>query len=277
MLRLNGGSEEGRVHVVTVLEDGRLITASEGGWFNNSVERRLTAAGVQLLRDELDATGLTFLTSADYMPVAIPGVEPLPYGGVGPALEVGLSGGETAVISWYLFPDVLGDYFQPQPEAEVLEALATRLSTLDEWLPANAWADANARPYAPARYRIYIERVTDAQWAQNGGNLNDLVESATVSWPLDEGIDAFGDVVGNVAPGPDAMRCGVVSADEASATIEALETAGVPLGDSIYSSYSAGQYELKDRAASRVVFITFERMMPDETNCDVAVFRHLTH
>jgi hypothetical protein len=279
VVRLNGGSEEGRIHVVTVLEDGRVITTSaEGGPIDaspfHSVERRLTVAGVQLLRDELDATGLTFLTSADYMPVANPGVEPPPYGGAGPALEVGLSGGGTVVINWYLFRDGEPDYFQPQPEAEALEALATRLSTLDEWLPANAWADASARPYAPARYRIYIDRVTDAQWAQMGRNLNDLVDSATVSWPLDQGIDAFGDVMGNVAPGPDARRCGVVSAEEASTTIEALAAAGVPRGAFAFSFYPAGYYELKDGAASRVVFITFERMMPDETSCDGAELRY---
>jgi len=79
VLRLMGGGEAGRVHLLTVLDDGRIITSDDQGVY---VERRLTAAGVQLLRDELDATGLTD-TSADYSPVANPGVEPPAYGGAG--------------------------------------------------------------------------------------------------------------------------------------------------------------------------------------------------
>jgi hypothetical protein len=148
-------------------------------------------------------------------------------------------------------------YYEPSPKRGALDALATRLSTLDEWLPANAWAGrlADARPYAPARYRIFIEK---QQW---GGSLDDLpVESATVSWPLDEGIDAFGDVVENVAQGPDALRCGVVSAAEATAVIEALEAAG--------ATGATPGFTLGDRATSRVVSIYFERMMPDETSCE---------
>jgi hypothetical protein len=91
----------GREHLVTVLEDGRIITISGR---NPAVERRLTAAGVQLLRDELDATCLTFLASADYFPVSKPGVEPPPYGYDGRALEVGLPDGGTAMITWVLPP-----------------------------------------------------------------------------------------------------------------------------------------------------------------------------
>ena len=117
VFRLEGGGEGGRVHLVTVLDDGRIITT---GGANPLIERRLTAAGVQLLRDELHATGLTFLASADYSPVAKPGVEPPPYGGAGPAIEVGLPGGGTATISWFFFGDTEQDYFQPQPEAEAL-------------------------------------------------------------------------------------------------------------------------------------------------------------
>ncbi len=259
VLRLESGGEMGRIHVVTVLEDGRIITTSAQGGANPYVERRLTAAGVQLLRDELHATGLTD-TSAYYPPVAKPGVE-IGWGGAGPALEVGLSGGGTAVISWVFMNDPEHLNWEPQPEAEALDALYARLSTLDEWLPASAWADANARPYAPARYRIVIERV---QW---DGSLDELpVESATVSWPLDGGIDAFGDVMEDLAGQPfDATRCGVVSAEQATAVIEALEAAGATPSDQTYIHFALG-----DRASSRVVHIFLERIMPDETSCEGA-------
>jgi hypothetical protein len=258
VLRLDSGTDLGLYHVVTVLEDGRIITTSGQGAANPFVERRLTAAGVQLLRDELDATRLTD-TSANYPPVPKPGIEPPGRGHGGHALEVGLSGGGTAVISWVGVADDEDLYYEPSPEREALDALAARLSTLDEWLPANAWADANARPYAPARYRIYIYSL---EW---GGSLDDLpVEVATVSWPLDEAIDAFGDVMLDPAGQPVEGRCGVVSAEEATAVMEALEAAGARLeGQTWWITSSLG-----DRANDREVRIILEWIMPDETSCE---------
>ena len=130
VVRLDGAGEAGRVHLLTVFDDGRVLLARPDGQGGMSapVERRLTAAGVELVRAELAATGLTD-ASADYNPVPNPGVEPPGYGGAGPSLEVGLPDGGTAVITWYLFADTEQDYWQPQPEAEALDALAARLST----------------------------------------------------------------------------------------------------------------------------------------------------
>jgi len=115
-----------RAHVLTVLEDGHTITTSypfggEESGGGVSLERRLTATGIQLLRDELDATGLTFLASADYLPVDEP------WDGTPSVLEVGLSGGGTVVINWLLFSEIGDDYWEPQPEAAALEALYARL------------------------------------------------------------------------------------------------------------------------------------------------------
>ncbi len=255
----------GPEHLVTLLEDGRIITT------NPAVERRLTAAGVQLLRDELDATGLTFLASADYLPVLNPGVEPFGYDGDGAALEVGLPGGGTAMITWLLFPDT-EDRFQPQPEAEALEPLLARLTTLEDWLPANAWADANARPYAPRQYRILI---TSDPW---GGSLNDLpVESSTVSWPLIEEIDAVGAAVQIVAQEPphgdgtSPFRCRVVSAGEGAPVIEALESAGATF-DGYSPLFPGGSFGLGYRATSRVVTIGIEPILPHaDASCGVEI------
>jgi len=145
VVRLDGAGEAGRIHIVTVFDDGRVITTGPDGQGgeNPPVERRLTAAGVELVRAELAATGLTDAT-VDYQPVPNPGVEPPGYGGIGPSLEVALPDGDTAVITWYLFADGDQDYFQPQPEAEALDALAARLSRLEDWLPADAWVDGSS-------------------------------------------------------------------------------------------------------------------------------------
>jgi len=261
VLRLEGGGVFGQFHIFTVLEDGRIITTpggAEAPLQGASVERRLTAAGIQLLLDELDATGLTFLASASYMPVAKPGFDLGIDGGV-PALKVGLPGGGTAVTSWVFIYNGSLYGWEPQPEAEALDALYVRLSTFDEWLPANAWADANARPYVPARYRIYIGG------RQGGGSFP--VESSTVSWPLDKGIDAYGDAVENVAQEPGnldpAYRCRVVSAEEATAVIEALEAAGATPSDETWISFQLGY-----RATSRLITITIEPILPRaESSC----------
>jgi len=247
-----------RAHVVTVLEDGHIISTSypygapEGPFDGAHVERRLTAAGVQIFRDELDATGLTFSTSSDYFPAG-------PLDGTPSVLEVGLSGGGTVVIRWVSFGG--------SPEVEALRALAARLSTLDEWLPASAWADANGKPYAPTQYRISIE---SQQWT---GSLDDLpVESTTASWPLIDGLDAYGDAVGIVAQGDGVMdptpRCRVASVEEATAVIEALEAAGaagnVPPSGILFS--------LGARASSRVVLITFDPILPlADTTCGAGI------
>jgi hypothetical protein len=253
VFRLLGGGEGGRIHLVTVLDDGLVITSDPTG-ATPPEKRRLTAAGVLLVRDELDGTGLTD-TSGDYQPVPNPGVEPPPYGGAGPSLEVGQPGGETVVITWFLFGDTEQDYFQPQPEAEALEALAARLSTLDEWLPASAWADANATLYEPASYRMVINAQA---W---GGSPDDLpVERDTVSWPLDVEMANFGEVVN---PAPDEIRCGFVDAAEGASVIDALEAAGATPTEGTYLSFQLG-----DRATGRVVTINLEPILPfAETTC----------
>jgi hypothetical protein len=261
VLRLMGGGEAGRVHIVNVLEDGRIITMDQGGF----VERTLTPAGIQLLRDELDATGLTD-TSADYSPVANPGVEPPGYGGAGPSLEVGQPGGGTVLITWFLFGDTEQDHFQPQPEAETLEALAARLSTIDDWLPASAWADSIARPFVPQRYRIFIDT---QHW---GGSLDDLpVETATVSWPPVDGIDIYADAVENLTQEPEfSLRCREASAADGTALLEALEAAGAtPDVDAMIPGTS---FALGHRATSRLVTITLEPILPvADTSCGVEI------
>lgn len=239
-------------HVLTLLEDGHVIYVSfaPGPNQGSTVDRRLTPAGVQLVRDELDATGLTFSNSVDYYPDG-------PVDGYPFTLEVALAGGGAAVINWR--SGAIG------PEVDLLDALQARLSTLEEWLPASAWADANARPYAAAQYRIHIFA---ALWS---GGVNDLpVESSTVSWPMINGIDAFGDVMDIATQEGDAngsgpQHCRVVGVEEATAVIEALEAAGATRE---VPNAIPGYFSLGARAAGRVVYISFEPVLPlADTSC----------
>lgn len=244
VLRLMGAGEAGPVHVVTILEDGRVITTDPGG-VNQPMVRRLTTAGVQLVRDELAATGVP-TSSARYYPVERPGANPPGYGGAGPSLEIGLSGGGVASIGWYLFnePPERDDYL-PQPEAEALEAVAARLSTPEAWLPASAWIDAAGVAYEPETYQMHIAY---SPW---GGRLDDLpVEIEAVTWPLD--IGAFGEVSN---PGPDEVRCGYVDARDGGAVIDALEVAGARQEEYLV-------FWLGDRANTRLVIVTLHPILP---------------
>jgi hypothetical protein len=258
VVRLLGGSPVGRFHVVTVLEDGRVITSNMTGAGGPALERRITAEGIQLIRSELDATGLTDM-AGDYQPVLNPGVEDVAYGGVGPSLEVGQVGGEIVVVTWYLFGDGEGeaDYMQPQPEAEVLEALAMRLSTLELWLPASTWADASRAPYEPDTYRVFVR---GQSWS---GSIEDLpVDSTGVSWSL-AGTDGVRDAVEVAAQTTDdgaPSRCRAMGASEAGQVIDALKAAGA--SGSQGGMIPGTIFQLGSRATSRVIEITFEPILP---------------
>lgn len=214
VLELYGAGEAGPLHLVTILDDGRVIS-SDPSFVSPPTERRLTAEGIQLVRDAMAATGLT-ATSAAYYPVANPGKE-LVYGGAGPVLYIGQASRDHIVVSWYLFADTELDVAAPQPEAEALEALAARLARLEDWLPASAWADATAHPFEPERYLLSI----DLQPRVPGDD--GYVEVTSVSWPLDEAIDAFGQVSD---PPIDDVRYGCIGGADGRAVIEALESAG---------------------------------------------------
>jgi hypothetical protein len=259
VVRLQSGTDIGLNHVLTVVEDGRIITGVGGAGDSPFVQRRLTPEGVELLRQEVEATGLAG-ESADFELVPKPGVEPPGRGFVGHAMDVGLPGGETAIISWIAVADDEALYWQESPERETLDALAARLTTLDEWLPATAWDDETSVPYESARYRVLIENL---EW---GGSLDDLpVESSTVDWPLNGSIEAFGDPMAGQAGIDNTYRCGVITAAERDAVAAALESVDAPPGDATWPSYQLGI-----RSENRLVRITLAPIMPDETSCEGA-------
>jgi hypothetical protein len=188
------------------------------------------------------ATGLTD-TTADFSPVPNPGVEPPGFIGSLGRLEIGQPFGSPVVITWNLYGDTEADYFQPQPEAEALQALSDRLSTLEEWLPAEAWANANPVPYVPDAYRLTISSFA---W---GGSLADLPpEVTTLEWPA--GVDR-GDLDNVLASTRERTRCRLITGAEGTAVIAALEAADATPQDGTNLSF-----ELGERAAPRTIRIT---------------------
>jgi hypothetical protein len=248
-VQLVGGSDAGPYHVVTILADGRVITGDPLD-ATPPLERRLTTAGIQLVRDEMAATGLTD-TNANFSPIANPGVDPPGYIGDLGQLEIVQTGGSRVVISWNLYGDPDHVYYQPQPEAEALDALKVRLSTLASWLPALAWADAIAAPYVPAEYRILID---GAAW---GGSVDELQDVTGLSWPA--GVDAT-DLADVLASADDETRCRLVDAAAGTAVIEALQAAGARREAEPYLRFRLGRNE-----GTRFVDITLVPLLPFDT------------
>ena len=97
---------------------------------------------------------------------------------------------------------------------QALQRLVERLTTLDQWLPASAWADAAWRDYEPAAM-LLLSRNADNDPPDDTGI--DVIE---IEWPVAGDPAAFG------APTtlPD-LRCGAVTGEEAAAWLAVLSTA----------------------------------------------------
>ena len=81
-----------------------------------------------------------------------------------------------------------------------LQKLSDRLTNLEAWLPAGAWADPTWRPFQAAALRL-VARNSDADPPDGSGIDNPLLD-----WPKGSDPTTFGQ------PGPFAeQRCGVVS------------------------------------------------------------------
>ncbi|MEP6807505.1 MAG: hypothetical protein ABI978_02775 [Chloroflexota bacterium] len=96
----------------------------------------------------------------------------------------------------------------------ILLKLSERLTNLEAWLPASAWAEASWRPYQPDALRLLV-RNADADPPDDTGIGNKLVD-----WPDASDPATFG--VLNALAG---QRCGVVSGQSAQDWYTALSSA----------------------------------------------------
>lgn len=97
---------------------------------------------------------------------------------------------------------------------EALTALMERLTTLDGWLPASAWADDDWQPYAPTALRLVV-RNADADPPDDSG-----IGNTPIEWPGPGDPAAFGSETNLVD-----LRCGVVAGEEAQTWNGLLATA----------------------------------------------------
>jgi hypothetical protein len=121
--------------------DGRVISTVSQGWR----EQRLTPDGVELVRDEIIASGLF---DPDQPP---PGSgQELQW----PFAQIQVRNGDRLVdVSWTRGREWTPDYLRLVGRLGSLHERAL-VPHLQSWLPASAWADVEVTPYVPDRYAI---------------------------------------------------------------------------------------------------------------------------
>lgn len=99
---------------------------------------------------------------------------------------------------------------------QILQRMNDRLTQLDSWLPASAWADAAWQAYEPDALRLYVRDAT-ADPPEAGG-----IPQQARTWPLPVDPAAFGE------PQPffgNGTRCGVVTDADAATWLIELQAA----------------------------------------------------
>lgn len=266
VLRLEHFTETGRDWVISVYDDGRILTPglapyelSDEAWM---IVRRLTADGVEALVNEVVATGL-FEESASYNPVPLPGVEPPGRGGAGFSVTLAEGAGAIEVRWTSMFPDD-ATYYEPSPEREQLDAMAAHLVTFDEWLTEADWVSDEPCPYLPQASEVIVQ--SPQPW---GGSLDQLpADVADVEWPLGGDILGWGEPFSVQGSNPDIDgRCGGVSRDEAQMLVTDLQSAGA---ETMGGELDLDPYvwmRLGYRAEAQFIDVWVEALLPDEAAC----------
>ncbi|TMC43306.1 MAG: hypothetical protein E6J23_10205 [Chloroflexi bacterium] len=177
--------------------DGRFVTRADD---NQLSLRRLTAVGIQRVRNELVGTGL-FERDQRFGLEVLPGANP-PGRGVG-----GLSfkmWRDTRTVEVHtvmgMGPDEV--YFVPSTARTRLDQLWKQLVKPESWLPADAWADPTPHQYEPAAFALLI-RVEPGTY-----NARPTIDELSATWPFSIGPLALGDAMPPAAgPLSDTTRC----------------------------------------------------------------------
>jgi hypothetical protein len=237
--------------------DGRVVTKADDGAL---VERRLTAEGVQRLRDEVLGTGLFDADRVIGLDAA-PGVTPAPHGISARTFRM-WSGTRTVTVTSPVVAQSEEEFYKPSPTRAQLDALAVRLIAPESWLPVTAWAVAPPKPYVADGFRV----VTSTELV--GGSQPDV---AAVDWPFNPSISDFGEplaassgVFVPIGPGTRPLRCATLDANDARAARDAFERAGATVGDFPDSAFATG---LTWRAAGTGIVLYFQALMPDQSSC----------
>ncbi|MGH2488857.1 MAG: hypothetical protein ACRDFR_04505 [Candidatus Limnocylindria bacterium] len=267
VLRVEHFTETGRQWVISVYDDGRILTPgtaayeyAEDTWM---VVRRVTADGVAQLAGEIEHSELVE-SSASYWPIPLPGVKPPGRGGSGYTITF-VRPSRTSVVSW---TSMFGDdalYYEPSPEREQLDALAAHFIELEAWLPPEAWVAGELCSYRPRQYELIVQEPQ-----QSDGDPADLpADISDVEWPLGGEMSGWGEPFSNPSTDPDIDgRCGEAARSDVESLVDELLTAGAKdvYGQAL-DRYRFLVLRLGDRANAAVVDVIVVGLLPDEPAC----------
>jgi hypothetical protein len=235
----------------TILDDGRVI------WQDADLrprEARLTAAALQRVRDELDASGVLD-ADADVQAELRPGAEPVGRGATLYRFERLI--GELRVVVTSGDP---GDYAdEPDlwvipPQMAALAGLAAKLRDPIAWLGPDALVEP-AQAFEPAHYLVLIDLFPEVG-AQPGLD----ADADDVRWPFGRPIEGVGEPADATGAGL-GTRCLVIDAADAVATADAEQAAGAER--SFGSWISSVEYDW--RRADGFVIVSMTPLLPHET------------
>ncbi len=243
------------VAVATV--DGRLVTRAADGPL---VERRLTAAGVQRLRDEVVGTGL-FDRDLEVRLELSPAASPVPHGISARTFRV-WNGARTVTVSSPVLQQSEEVFYKPSPARTQLDALAAHLTAPESWLPSTAWAVEAPRAYVADGFRV----VSSAEPV--GGSPPDV---DAIDWPFTTSIADFGEplaatsqVFVPIGPGTRPLRCAALDANDARSARDAWERAGAKVNDFPDGAFMT---VLAWGAGGSGIVLFAQALMPDQSSC----------
>jgi hypothetical protein len=211
-----------RLPTFVLLGDGRVIVQGAqtlefpGPALPALMERTLTEDGIQQVLRAVEDTNL-FTTDLE-----LNGAQNV-VADAANTLFILDAGGRQVTVSIYALGALLPGE-QPPPgisssEVEahrILGQLNDALTTLDSWLPADAWEAEGWQPFEPEAFRLYVRDVTGEP--RDGGDLPEQVRE----WPTDDDPAAFGEAVELFGDG---TRCGAVDGELGAAWLEELTAA----------------------------------------------------
>jgi hypothetical protein len=244
------------VPVAVVVADGRFVTRRDD---QQLWERRLTPAGVQLVRDELIATGL--FERDQRIPLELRPGASAPQRGVGGFhFKVWR---DTRTVEVQTAPDQGVDeiLFQPSPARTRLDRLWKQLTKPETWLPGDAWVDPTPKAYEARAFALLLRtEVTQS-------NEMPKIDGLTATWSFSVGPLALGETLPDSA-GPDAKntRCAVLTKDDVLAVRDAMVRAG---GVDVVHAQPDGalfaSFASQDQQSRLVVGV--RPLMPDRASC----------
>jgi len=243
--------------VAVVMVDGRFITRMDD---TSVTERRLTASGVQRVRDEILGTGV-FGQDQRFPLEPAPGQTP-PAHGLSGVIFKAWTGARIVTVSTLLASSE-ESFYKPSPARTKLGRLSQQLLKPETWLAAASWSDPTPRPYASAVFRLLA--VTTGPIP---GDVRPELDS--MDWPFTKSLPAIGEpaTASSLEPKP---RCVPLTRDDASVLRTEFARIGAlfPGPATLDGSWSA---QVFSTSLGLSINVFAEPLWPDQFSCASATF-----